>query len=520
MFTKKIKITLIALLAAFCVTPTFAQIDIWWPDNFLNGTTTGPGGLNVGDLWFHRQQGTPGSFTVDDQWVGIGNPLNPFTGLPLDVYGVRIQENEQSGIMSLNDNLGTGGANLDFELQWGPNPDTRFRINFFDNPLNPSSTTTVLTGLPNGNVGMGIDNPLARLQVEVPAAAGPSEGIRVLNGRPGSTGIRSFGDQIGVYGQVLQTGFGSKIGSTGSATSTSSTSNYGISGFATNGSSFCVGVYGAIGASAATTQFAAYFNGQAFSTGGGVLTSDRRLKDNIQTEGEVMDKIMAIRPTTYTFKQGGEFENVNFAEGNQHGFIAQELEEVFPEMVEEHGLLLEENLYKMGKDGNPVMIDDPKSMMIKTVNYNAMIPVLTKGIQEQQMEIDAKDAQIADLQAENSELNNRLSDLEIRLAALEGRTASKGDAATALDAANVLYQNTPNPFSSQTRIRYELTEGTQNAEILVFDMNGRQLRAFNNLKAGDNSLTIEGAELEAGMYFYSLIVNGEEVATKRMILTK
>lgn len=50
-------------------------------------------------------------------------------------------------------------------------------------------------------------------------------------------------------------------------------------------------------------------------------------------------------------------------------------------------------------------------------------------------------------------------------------------------------------------------------------MNGRQLRAYD-LDADADAVTIRGNELDAGMYLYSLIVNGEEVDTRRMILTK
>ena len=51
-------------------------------------------------------------------------------------------------------------------------------------------------------------------------------------------------------------------------------------------------------------------------------------------------------------------------------------------------------------------------------------------------------------------------------------------------------------------------------------MNGRQLRSYDLREAGEGSVTIQGNELEAGMYIYSLLANGEEIATKRMILTK
>jgi hypothetical protein len=50
-------------------------------------------------------------------------------------------------------------------------------------------------------------------------------------------------------------------------------------------------------------------------------------------------------------------------------------------------------------------------------------------------------------------------------------------------------------------------------------MQGKMLKKLDASR-GDNILTIQGAELQAGMYLYSLIADGKEVDTKRMILTK
>ena len=82
-----------------------------------------------------------------------------------------------------------------------------------------------------------------------------------------------------------------------------------------------------------------------------------------------------------------------------------------------------------------------------------------------------------------------------------------------------LYQNTPNPFTAQTTIRFRLPENAQNAFICIFDMTGKMLKQIP-VNASMNSVTINGYELSAGMYLYSLTVNGQEVDTKRMILSK
>ena len=84
----------------------------------------------------------------------------------------------------------------------------------------------------------------------------------------------------------------------------------------------------------------------------------------------------------------------------------------------------------------------------------------------------------------------------------------------------VLYQNEPNPFDVATEIRYFLPADMQNAAIYIYDMNGTQIQKHSIAKAGEGSLTIQANELQAGMYLYSLIADGQVIDTKRMILTK
>jgi hypothetical protein len=83
-----------------------------------------------------------------------------------------------------------------------------------------------------------------------------------------------------------------------------------------------------------------------------------------------------------------------------------------------------------------------------------------------------------------------------------------------------LYQNNPNPFSVSTTINYYLDNNASNASILIFDMQGTLLKTVTLSNTGKGSIVISGGELNAGMYMYSLVANGKEVDTKRMILTK
>jgi len=101
------------------------------------------------------------------------------------------------------------------------------------------------------------------------------------------------------------------------------------------------------------------------STGAYTSNSDRRLKKNISALTGQLDKVLQMRPTKYQFKnQDGDDYSL--------GLIAQELQEIVPEVVseisneEEHG-------------------DDYLG-----VSYSELIPVLIGAIQEQQKIIDSQ----------------------------------------------------------------------------------------------------------------------------------
>ena len=118
------------------------------------------------------------------------------------------------------------------------------------------------------------------------------------------------------------------------------------------------------------------------------------------------------------------------------------------------------------------------------------------------------------------ELNERINKLSqqkdygVQLA----RSASDIDEEKTVTSAS-LQQNTPNPFSSQTKIRFTLPDNTRNAYIYIFDMNGKMQKQIA-IDSSMDSVTINGYELAAGIYLYSLVVNGQEIDTKRMILSK
>jgi hypothetical protein len=106
-----------------------------------------------------------------------------------------------------------------------------------------------------------------------------------------------------------------------------------------------------------SNAFVVMYDGDATLAGDLTVNSDARLKSNIVSLGSTLAKLMKIDGKSYTMKSN---EKVN-----KIGLLAQEIEEVFPELV------------KSGMDKNETL----------SVNYQGLIPVLINAIKEQQEEL-------------------------------------------------------------------------------------------------------------------------------------
>ena len=100
-------------------------------------------------------------------------------------------------------------------------------------------------------------------------------------------------------------------------------------------------------------------------------TSDRRLKDNIETITDGTDKLMAMNPVTHTWKADPDAPAV-------HGFIAQEMQDVIPEAVS-------------GEDGGDEMM---------SMDYGRITPVIVAALQDAHREIQNLKAEIAALKGD------------------------------------------------------------------------------------------------------------------------
>lgn len=81
----------------------------------------------------------------------------------------------------------------------------------------------------------------------------------------------------------------------------------------------------------------------------------------------------------------------------------------------------------------------------------------------------------------------------------------------------ILYQNIPNPFGEETTINYYLPQTVRDAKVVFHDNLGRQI-VENELKTkGNSGINISGGKLMAGIYTYSLVVDGELITTKKLV---
>jgi hypothetical protein len=115
-----------------------------------------------------------------------------------------------------------------------------------------------------------------------------------------------------------------------------------------------------------------YVNGTACGTSAWSICSDRSLKRDITGVAGALDKVMSLEGVSFLWRTG-EFEDRNFNSGRHCGLIAQDVEEVLPEVVTEN------------VEGE------------RAVAYAEIIPVLIEAIKSQQGRIEVVEERLAEL---------------------------------------------------------------------------------------------------------------------------
>jgi len=127
------------------------------------------------------------------------------------------------------------------------------------------------------------------------------------------------------------------------------------------------------------------------SSGNYFSSSDARLKKDVKTLSDVLDRVLQLRPVSYRFNSAPDSAPSVF------GFIAQEVEPLFPEVVGNH-------------EG------------MKSLAYSELVPVAIGAVQEmnRKLETQAKVCytRIQELESDNAALKRGVEELKIMVHAL------------------------------------------------------------------------------------------------------
>ena len=234
------------------------------------------------------------------------------------------------------------------------------------------------------------------------------------------------------------------------------------------------------GSTSTTKRF--YVNGLGYVYAyGAYITSDGRYKKDVETIKNPLDKVLKLRGVSYYFNNIDDttlLNNASYHNKKQIGLIAQEVEIVIPEVVSN------------AEDGK------------KAVAYQNLVGLLIEAVKEQQTQIDELKKEVKGLKNDSKK-----------------SSSSSSSSNNQIFIESKLFQNNPNPFNETTSISYIIPNDITNAQILVFNMQGVKQEEYNLTNGGRGDVTINGGAFKPGMYVYTLIVDGNVIDTKNMIIT-
>lgn len=220
-----------------------------------------------------------------------------------------------------------------------------------------------------------------------------------------------------------------------------------------------------------------------------LTTSDARFKTNVSSLDGLSRGIVDLNPVSYNLnytvstdslatkdKANKVVESIN-DERIHYGFVAQEVREIFPELV----------------------VEDEEGML--SIDYTGFIPLLVDAYKN---------------------LSAKVREQEETMAALLDMPSPKYSPASVnstCDNKPLLKQNRPNPFNNTTTIECYLPQDMTSSFLCVYDLQGKQMLRVDINERGAVNVEIEASSLAPGMYVYSLIADGNEIESKRMIIT-
>lgn len=248
-------------------------------------------------------------------------------------------------------------------------------------------------------------------------------------------------------------------------------------------------------------KFFVHASGFLWCERGGYFGSDSTLKENISKINYPLSTLKKLNGYEYNYKNNDIFDSKKeYYCDKRIGLIAQEVEEILPGIV------------KTMPNGT------------KAISYTDIIPLIIESIKEQQIQIETLQSIVYNQEKELIELKHLLS--------LQDNTKSNAQSIHEDDDMGCntiyddtynttkLYDNTPNPLSSTTKIEFEISNNVNTAKLIINDIHGKEIETHTIYQRGHGSIIINCSELKDGIYLYSLLIDNQIFDTKRMVLIK
>jgi hypothetical protein len=212
-----------------------------------------------------------------------------------------------------------------------------------------------------------------------------------------------------------------------------------------------------------TDNFFVYGSGIVNAAGYSIL-SDSSYKREITDLSFEQSKFMQLQPKSFKLKIDSEIAPVRY------GFIAQDVKEVFPNMV---------SIDSVGKH---------------TMDYDQIIPILTLAIQNQQFKIDSLLALVNAMT-----LNENNNEKAIVVSQNKGISISS------------------NPMQGEGFFSYKVPVESTNLTYRIVSMNGNVLKS-SVLYQNQGSVEINAMDYPAGQYLIVLMSGSMKLCTQKLII--
>ncbi len=348
---------------------------------FANNTTSGSGSAGVFGKNFSTTNANYGVFgeAVSFSGRGVYGLASATSGENAGVYGYTASSDGFAAYFT-----GAAGSSNYFERKVGIGTFTPIAL--LDVLGSSSSTQTII----RARVSYSGQSPVTAITGISTPASGWGTGGKFEGGRYGVEayvdGDNTTEDVYGVHSAVSGLSPGNWRFAGYFDVYASNSTNYGVYARAENG----ITNYGILASTGSgLVNNAGYFSGNVTVTGSFSNPSDAKLKQNINKMENALPKVIQLEGKVYENKIA-EYSHMNLSEGKQFGFIAQDVENIFPELVR-----VNQHPGANKKEQEEGIFYDPVDY--KSINYIGMIPVLVEAIKEQQEMIETLKAEIDEL---------------------------------------------------------------------------------------------------------------------------